>query len=79
MSKILKVGDPVIWRGSWGSDAPVKATVTHLEVTEQPREKYGIEVNAGFWDAVGENRVVVSLDNGHWAYGSQISRLSADR
>ena len=79
MSEILKIGDPVIWRGSWGSDAPMEATVTHLEVTEQPREKYGREVPEVLWTTVRANHVVVSLDNGHWAYGSQIFRLPADR
>jgi len=73
MPDVLKVGDVVIWRGGWGRDAPLKATVTHLEVTERPGEKYGHEVTEVLWTTVSEDRVVVDLDNGHFAYGHQIN------
>ena len=74
MPGVLKIGDPVMWRGSWGSDAPMEATVTLLEVTERPGEKYGHEVTEVLWTTVSENRVVVDLDNGHFAYGHQIEK-----
>ena len=74
MPGVLKIGDPVMWRGSWGSDAPMEATVTHLEVTERPGEKYGHEVTEVLWTTVSEGRVVVDLDNGHFAYGHQIEK-----
>jgi hypothetical protein len=69
----LKIGDTVQWRGSWGEDAPVPAKVTAMEITKNPREKSGEAVNEVDWDIVNENRVIVDLDNGHWAYGSQIA------
>ena len=71
----VKIGDKVIWRGGWGSDAPQEATVTGMEITEQPRSKYGEEATEAPWFLVEENRVIFDLDNGHWAYGEQISQI----
>lgn len=68
----LRIGDVVEWRGCFGTAAPASARVRGLEVTEGPRQKYGVEVDSVSWDVVRENRVVVSLDNQHWAYGEQI-------
>tara|TARA_A100001011_G_scaffold394811_2_gene488105 strand:- start:5647 stop:5901 length:255 start_codon:yes stop_codon:yes gene_type:complete len=70
---ILKIGDKVAWRGSWGSGPLQEATVESITVTDYPREKYGDDRDKADWDLVRLNRVCVSLDNGHWAYGSQIS------
>ena len=72
----LKVGDEVMWRGSFGSDAPKKATVKCIEVMECEGDKYGDEVQSvemvnGRW----ESPIVVSLTNGHWARGKQISLI----
>ena len=72
----LKVGDTVLWRGSWGQDRPKKAVVVGMDVTEYPREKYGYSVEEVGWEVVRENRVLLDLDNGHWAYGSQIAPFS---
>ena len=71
--EIVKIGDTVVWRGSWGQDAPKHVKVTGLTVTEFPREKDGISVDEAYWLHVNQNRVIFDLDNGHWAYGSQIS------
>ena len=69
----LKIGDTVIWRDGWGQDPPQEAVVVCIEITERPREKDGHEVEEVHWTTVRENRVVVSLENGKWAYGEQIS------
>ena len=63
-----------MWRGSFGSDAPKRATVECIEVMEREGDKYGDEVESvkmvnGQW----ESPIVVSLTNGHWARGSQVS------
>jgi len=68
----LKIGDVVIWKGSWGSDAPQQATVEGIDLTKGG--KYGEPVNEIKWSQVYDRNVVVTLDNGHWAYGSQISK-----
>ena len=72
-SDTLRVGDTVLWRGGWGRDAPQWATVTHLEVCVEPGDKYGVPVDQVPWVEV--DRVIVDLDNRHWAYGSQIEPL----
>ena len=70
---MVKVGDTVLWRGCFGTEAPRRVKVTGLETTRLPRTKYGRHVTRAPWRMVNENRVVFWLDNGHWAYGSQIS------
>lgn len=73
MSK-LKIGDEVTWRGSWGNDAPKCAKVEGIEITNGG--KYGKSVNEVEWSKVYDRNVTVDLDNGHWAYASQISRIN---
>ncbi len=63
----LKVGDEVIWRGSWGKDLPKVVKVTCIEIND-------INVSSIDWDKVESRSVVVDLDNGHWAYGFQIAK-----
>ena len=74
----LRVGDPVMWKGSWNTQPAERAVVTGLQVTDHPREKYGEEVESVSWALVDANRVLFSLDNGHWAYGDQISRMAEE-
>ena len=74
MSGTVKIGDTVVWRGSWGSDASVKAKVTAMDITEEVRSKYGEPVGEVPWFLVKENRVIFHLDNERWAYGSQITQ-----
>ena len=69
---MLKVGDKVMWRGSFNQDEPKVATVETIEVTKQPNEKEGDSVDEVSWDMVKQNRVVVVLDNNKWAYSNQI-------
>lgn len=77
MSK-LKIGDTVSWRGGFGMEDPMPAIVIAMEVTDEPRDKYGSTVDEVDWHIVEENRVVFTLDNGHWAYGEQISPFNGD-
>ena len=66
----LKIGDKVIWRGGFGSDSPKEATVNGIEITNGG--KYGRSVDEVDWSKVVDRNVTVDLDNGHWAYASQI-------
>lgn len=75
---MLKIGDKVAWRHGWGSGPLSSAVVESIDVTDYPREKYGDSRKQAGWDLVKANRVVVSLDTGNWAYGSQISPLGTD-
>jgi hypothetical protein len=69
----LKVGDTVLWRGGFGSDAPKKAIVEGIEITNGG--KYGDPVDEVDWTKVYDRNVTVDLNNGHWAYASQIKRV----
>lgn len=71
--RTLQVGDKVMWRGGWGQQAPQEATVEGIDECE-PGEKYGTAVQKMHW-AVVPSMAVVTLDNGHWAYGSQIEPM----
>lgn len=69
----LKVGDEVLWRGGFGMDAPRKAKVEGIEITRG--DKYGDPVDEVEWSEVYGRNVTVDLDNDHWAYAEQISKL----
>lgn len=71
----LTVGDAVLWRGKFGSAKPEVAIVMGIELTST--DKYGDSVDSVAWNEVYGRNVVVSLDNGNWAYGLQIWRLRA--
>ena len=68
---VLRVGDTVKWKGSFGADPWEYAQVLSIELCE-PGNKYGDEVESVPW-AVCSREVVVNLNNGHWAYGTQIA------
>lgn len=72
---VVRVGDTVIWRGSWGNDAPKQAVIESMELCKREREKYGIPVNEAYWS--DKNRLCVSLSNGSWAYGYQIEAVKS--
>ena len=71
---MVKIGDTVMWRGCFGSDAPIPARVIGMELSTIPRDKYGKSVESATWEDVEKNLVVFDLDGGHWAYSDQISR-----
>jgi hypothetical protein len=73
MADKLKVNDRVLWRGAWGTEPEQIATVVAMEVNCV--EKYGIESQEVEWRECRDRSVVVSLDNGHWAYGNQLAPL----
>ena len=73
MSK-LKVGDTVNWRGSFGYDISHKAIVDGIEINVKGG-KEGDPVDEVDWSEVTRENCVVSLDNGHWAYGNQIKPI----
>jgi hypothetical protein len=73
-NEILKVGDKVMWRGAWGKEIPKEAMVTEMELCGVG-QKYGKPISSAKWTTVENDKVVVTLDNGHWAYGNQLSRI----
>lgn len=71
---ILKVGDKVSWRGTWGTDAPQEVIVDAIEANCNGT-KEGTPVESIEWDEVTRENVVVTLSNNHWAYGNQIKEI----
>jgi hypothetical protein len=72
MSKALNIGDKVMWRGGFGSEAPKEAIVESIELCKSG-DKYGMSVSSVDWSK--KDRIVVDLNNGHWARGYQISPI----
>lgn len=72
MNGTLKTGDTVRWRGLWGKAQEEPAVVTGIEV--RCTGKYGTEVAEAPWEEVKKHGVV-SLANGHWAYGYQVDPI----
>lgn len=70
----MKVGDIVKWHGCFGCNAAQEAKVECIEVVDAYEKEGGVEVDECDWP-LPANRIVVSLDNGHWAYGSQIESI----
>jgi hypothetical protein len=66
----LRVGDKVRWRGNWGTGGSMVVEVVSIEHVESG-EKFGENVEEIDWDKVADE-IVVTLDNGHWAYGYQL-------
>lgn len=68
----IKVGDTVFWGKSLGRP-PVPAKITAIDLCSRPGVKYGVPVKS-----VPRNLLsscCVSLDNGHWGYGDQITPM----
>lgn len=70
-TKRLRIGDQVLASG-------VEARVTGIELLPGQNETDGgISIDEVPWYCV--DRIVVDLDNGRWAHGSQIRPLDKDR
>ena len=62
--KYIKIGTKVTTRFG-------EAKVTGIELCESMNDKYGIGVDKIY--AADKDRCVFDMDNGHWAYGWQVS------
>jgi len=69
---VLNVGDKVLWKGTFGMDDEKEVTVEYIEANCV--NKSGDEVDSVEWSQVKDRTVIVSLTNGHWAYGNQIRK-----
>lgn len=75
--KKLKVGDKVICKGGWGSQPPLEVIVEAIYLCPKG-SMHGREVKSVLWNTVlgnGIGQVVVILNNGHWAYGTQLTQI----
>jgi hypothetical protein len=69
--KRLRISDMVWWRGSWGQEPPRTAIVTAITLTSG-YDKDGVEYPQIEWSQCNDRKVIVDLNNGHWAYGFQL-------
>jgi hypothetical protein len=68
----INVGDTVSWRGCWGSEDPLPAKVEKIEINTNGG-KDGDSVMTAYWHEMTRENAILSLDNGHWCYGNQVS------
>ena len=69
----LKTGMKVIYRGSWGHDAPKETTIEYIELCDCEGCKYGEPVNEVAIQDI--RRSTFDLADGHWAYGYQVTEI----
>ncbi len=69
----LRIGQKVIWRGSFGKAKPIEAVVKYIQKNETNGSKDGRSVISIPWSEVTDRNILVDLDNGFWAWGYQIS------
>jgi len=74
---IFIVGDTVLWRGSWGMGPESEAVILNMQVTAEVDDKEGLTVEKVWGSQVKSGHVLFDLDNGHWAYSSQISKITS--
>lgn len=67
----FRVGDWVVVRGCFGADPPARVCVTGLELTAEPRCKYGEPVEEVSSADVRQNKVIFSYGNS-WCYSEQV-------
>jgi hypothetical protein len=72
-TNILNVGDTVNWKGSFGLSLAQPAKITGMEWCKVG-SKEGRPIKHIDWDKANSRQLVVDLDNGHWAYGTQLSK-----
>ena len=73
---LIRIGDAVLCRGRFGRESSLPVTITHLELCVEAGDKYGVPVAELPWSE--KDRAVVYMDNGHWAYGSQLEPMQQD-
>lgn len=66
----INVGDVVQHRDNWGRAEPKEAKIVQMELCEAVEGKHGTEVMVANY--ADKDRLSVVLDNGKWAYGTQI-------
>jgi len=73
MSTKLRIGDEVMWRGCWGKSIAEKAIIMGIIIDETDLKS----ITLNYIDRE-PRKVIVTLDNGHWAYGYQIDSIKKE-
>lgn len=72
--RLIRVGTRIVYRGGFGRNPQKTASVTAIERTYQPGEKYGQEVD----EVSMHDHYVLNLDDGHWCYSHQVDGVLTD-
>lgn len=76
-NQTIKIGMTVVYRGSWGHDAPKEAVVEGIELCECEGDKYGDPVDEV---AIADvERSTFDLSDGHWCYGYQVVEVIGNK
>lgn len=72
----IAVGDEVLWRGSYSKSVPKQAKVVAIAMCESEEhcDTKGDHIEQTKIFVADKNRCIFTLDNGHWAYGAQITK-----
>ena len=68
-----KIGDRIVYSPGFGDGIPVEATIVKMDLTMEPREKYGEDRTEVSWGYVADNRVNFILSDGCWCYSEQVN------
>jgi len=71
-TEILEIGDVVSWRDNYGKEEPKNVTVKTITLYYGDKE---VSLEEFPWSGIDGDSIIVSLENGKWAYGSQIKRV----
>ena len=69
---MIKINDTIKYSDMFGDGDMNSAKVVGMEVSSHPRMKDGVPAYIVGKDLVRANKVVFSLDNGHWCYSDQV-------
>lgn len=71
MGDVLNKGETVMWRNRYGKEEPIEAEV--IGITFKNKDLDSIE-----WKVLTDKprEVFLSLDNGHWCYGNQVTAMT---
>ena len=74
---MIKIGDQIMVRGCFGMGEAQPATVVRMEVTKEPRQKNGAQVDNASIEMVKSNRVLFAIqyegaETGNWCYSEQV-------
>ena len=74
---MINVGDTITVRDNFGAAAPRKAVIQYMEMTDHPRQKYGVDTKSVPVALVQANQVVFGIryegaDTDSWCYSDQV-------
>jgi len=73
---ILSVGDTVTWKGRFGKDVPQRIKILYIIITPEAggTRIWGTNVDSIPYSKLIGQDILLGIDKGLWAYGSQITK-----